>query len=343
MRVLIPEYNLDVPTWGRFRPQHEALNKYADVYIAHCSDNPPRWIEGYRVPYPPALNDLEAMMKYAQSLVMSLPSFDVLLCRNGGPRRQLLDLMIAKIAGKPAAIKIGGDGRTCRRLVGLGPQRVLHDDVYDDISLNGFDLVIPVSKKMRDVIRGAGVSPNKIGGVVPVGVDKTWTWTSPPEDLILGYAGRLSEEKNLEFLFDVARELPETRFTTVGQILYKRLEFPDNVHHRGSLPYERMPEWIDGITAGVMTSYTEGCPNYILECYLKARPVIVPEGLLSPEIPVWGYELPRDKAEWVHLIDTLPDLNINDVGMMARDFILRGWPSWTEFGELLYDELDRLV
>lgn len=345
MRVLILEYFIGSPTADRFINQHRALREFAEVHIVHCGPEPLN-IEGVGEtivgsPYP--AHDMNTMFKYARDLLIKLPEFDVVYTRNGGPRRQLQDIFISKLAGKPIAIKIGGDGYTCRRHIPLEPMRVLEDDVVDEITLNAFDRIIPLSETMASVASRAGVPQGRISDPVHLGVDKSVDPGPGLDEVVIGYAGRLSEEKDIEFMFKVAETVPDVRFKTVGQIIYKDLEFPDNVHHRGSIPHSRMPEWINGISAGILTSHSEGLPNWVLECYLKARPMLLSDGFLSPDIPLFGWELPKDLKLWRELILSMSPEDLIEEGHKARNYMMRYWPTWRDYGRALSEELYRLL
>ncbi|MBI2590215.1 glycosyltransferase [Candidatus Berkelbacteria bacterium] len=101
---------------------------------------------------------------------------------------------------------------------------------------------------------------------------------------ILLYSGRLSEEKNLEFLIRTIAALPEhPHLALVGdgpqraelEILAHTLKASERIHFLGAMPYEKMPHVYAGATFFVTASKSEVHPLTVLEAFAAGLPAVV--------------------------------------------------------------------
>lgn len=109
-------------------------------------------------------------------------------------------------------------------------------------------------------------------------------------DNLVGYMGRLSEEKGVlnfvKAIPGILEERGETKFLVVGNgklrdEVKKYLgeeHLNDNVKLIGRIPYEKVPNYLNTLKLSVLPSFTEGLPNIVLEtmacgCVVLATPV----------------------------------------------------------------------
>lgn len=107
----------------------------------------------------------------------------------------------------------------------------------------------------------------------------------------IAYAGRLSREKGIDLLFEVARRMPEVEFRVAGRPAdgYVLPETPGNVRLLGQLDKAQLADFYTGAQAVVVASrWYEGFPLSMIEAMFYAAPVVVPELAGLPEIVEYG-------------------------------------------------------
>jgi glycosyltransferase involved in cell wall biosynthesis len=116
-------------------------------------------------------------------------------------------------------------------------------------------------------------------------------WQSDPLRVV--WIGRVSSEKRLGLLAEVASALPHVRFDVVGPIAgadrqavddYRHASAQPNIVLRGGIPRDELASVYRGAAALVCTSRYEGFPNTFLEAWSYGVPVVStvdPDGLLE--------------------------------------------------------------
>lgn len=338
LKVCVIAWNMKAHTWDRYKPQLQAIAKHHDLILATPWEIKCDWIDVVRVPPPShTYGSLKSMLEYATKVVMALPDFDVLYLRNGGPRRQLLDVFVKYVSKKPACMKLGGDGVKVRFHYvdgGYTLDRWMQDAV-DLTSLNNMDMIIPLSLRLKESAEKIILDERRITEPVKLGVDvDRWGYTEPPDKLVVGYAGRISPEKGSKFMEKLFNHCKDIRFEVAGTFEKEDFRFPDNVHFHGVVPYDEMPEFYSRVSLVILPSFPgcEGLPNTVLEAYQSGRPVIVTRNLLPPELPCYGFELPHIVEEWSHHFLHYTLKQYRNMGLMARDWVNWNWDSWEDFG-----------
>ena len=206
------------------------------------------------------------------------------------------------------------------------------------------DLVIAPSEGIRQVMMKQGVDvPIE---VVSNGVDLRpfQEVSSPleraalgfePGDFVMAFVGRLSPEKNLQFLVEafaaVAQVFSQARLLLIGtgplrkplQTWVREHDLTGRVHFTGFVPYDRLPSYLAVADAFVTASVTEVHPLTVIEAMSAGLPIL---GIQSPgvgdivENEVTGLLSPEEKGAFISLMSRLvtePDL-CHRLGQQAR-------------------------
>jgi glycosyltransferase involved in cell wall biosynthesis len=193
------------------------------------------------------------------------------------------------------------------------------------------NLVIAPSAGMRNVLEGLEI--NVPVEVIPNGVDlkpfqqavqpvERSNFGFSPEDILLIYVGRVSKEKNVDFLLEsfeyIAPAIPNARLLIVGDgperedltTWVRENGLQDRVHFAGLVPYQELPIYLTACDAFVTASVTEVHPLTVIEAMAAGLPVI---GIQSPGV--------GDTIEHEHsgLLATDEDDFPNQILRMVRD------------------------
>lgn len=112
-------------------------------------------------------------------------------------------------------------------------------------------------------------------------------------EIELLFAGRMVKYKNLESLIEIAGDL-EINFEIIGEgperknleKKIKDLKLEDKIKIRRGMAKEELEKKIEKKIIGISMSWTEFNPNFILECLLKGKPVLLSrENELSVKLP----------------------------------------------------------
>ena len=157
-------------------------------------------------------------------------------------------------------------------------------------------------------------------------------------DNLVGYIGRLSEEKgmlgfvkaipllkdeNIKFLIGGDGQLQDE----IEEYLVKE-NLNDNVKLTGWIPHDELPEYLNELKLLVLPSYTEGLPNIMLEAMACGTPVLAtPVGAIPDVIKdrKTGFILennsPKCIAETVVRVLNYP--NLDEIAKNARELVER--------------------
>ncbi|WP_247003838.1 glycosyltransferase [Halosolutus gelatinilyticus] len=140
--------------------------------------------------------------------------------------------------------------------------------------LESFDIVTASTERIeRDVTHVP----------LPVGIDMEFfqptaeDWYADADKPVIGYSGRLSMEKNVNDILEVAKEVPEYEFVVVGEGPYRaslERNAPENVELRDFLPREELPTFYSSIDAFVTASTADTLGLSTLEANACGTPVI---------------------------------------------------------------------
>lgn len=137
---------------------------------------------------------------------------------------------------------------------------------------------ITLSDFQKEILVKQGFEASKIA-VIPnsIEVDSTTPPTVVKSDYI-AFVGRMTPEKGIDVLFDLALRMPERTFRVAGDnSLPPHIKAPSNIEFCGYLSGEALAELYDKALFLIMTSKCyEGFPVVVLEAFKHKTAVIVP-------------------------------------------------------------------
>lgn len=233
-----------------------------------------------------------------------------------GPTAYLIPILVAKLAGKTVVLQPRGDVPLTLRLqweqrVPTPVARVLAGSIWllERIGLRVSDAIITYTPAMAEELN-LGVYESKLqtAGARYIDTDR-FQPTTPLEEreCVVGFLGRIDEEKGIRTLAKVAQSLPQHItfvFAGDGQLSdWLKLELAaqreaGNVEITGWVNNEEVPELLNRLQLLVMPSQpTEGLPTVILESFACGTPVYatpvagVPDVVRDGETGFWIEEL----------------------------------------------------
>jgi glycosyltransferase involved in cell wall biosynthesis len=144
---------------------------------------------------------------------------------------------------------------------------------------------VPLENKYLQSFDAVTASTNRIDRDVehiplPVGIDMEFfeptveNWYE--NETVIGYSGRLSKEKNIGEILQVADHMPEYEFVIVGEGPYAetlKQDYPDNVTFHDFLPREELPLFYTSIDTFVTASTADTLGLSTLEANACGTPV----------------------------------------------------------------------
>lgn len=197
--------------------------------------------------------------------------------------------------------------------------------------------ILTLSPQMTDDLRLRRYSEKlHEHGARPVDVDRFSSKTPYEERDKVGYLGRLDDEKGVDVLVEVVKELSEEhRFIFVGggplqelieTELQERIE-DGSVQVTGWVDHSEVPEYLNELHLMLMTSRTEGVPTTALESMACGTPVCaspvggIPDVITDGET---GFLLERQTPQEIaeRLEEILERDDLGEISRSARKFVV---------------------
>lgn len=140
------------------------------------------------------------------------------------------------------------------------------------------DVFACITDFQRRKLTEAGFDPKKLV-LIPNAVEAGKN-PEPTEGGYVGFCGRLSREKGIDMIIEVARRHPEIPFRLAGECRDKELvaDLPANVELAGYVTGAALTDFIRGARFMVMASrWYEGFPMAILEAARYCKPMVAPD------------------------------------------------------------------
>jgi glycosyltransferase involved in cell wall biosynthesis len=145
--------------------------------------------------------------------------------------------------------------------------------------LDCVDVFACITDFQRQKLIAAGFPKEKLT-VIPNSIDLVGAGVSKKEGSYIAYSGRISWEKGVDLIMEVARRQPKLQFRLAGAVREKELveNLPENVSLMGYLSGEELNRFYNGAKFFVMASrWYEGFPMTILETAQFGKPMVAPD------------------------------------------------------------------
>jgi len=220
------------------------------------------------------------------------------LIHTHGYRADVLGILIAKLISLPVV-------STCHGFISIDSNRSFYNRL-DRFILRFFSGIMAVSEGIKEDLLRSGVKeslievlPNAIDtGGEPAKVYRRHFGDLPGQiregDFVLGFVGRLSEEKGVKYLIEamalIKHEGLPVKLLVIGEgpeeesllELVERLNIGDDVFFVGF--QNEMEKWYPEIDVFVLPSLTEGTPMSLLEAMAAGVPVVASDVGGVPDI-----------------------------------------------------------
>lgn len=285
-------------------------------------------------------------LRIALAMVKMRKESDISIFYLGG-MALLLPMLSSKLLGKKAILIITGSGSKSaekiysKRLWGAGGS--VFSIVLNILEQTNYllcDYIVIYSKCLIGEYKLSSFK-NKIF-VAPmhfVDLDKYRITTCLNErPLIIGYVGRLSEEKGvLNFAHSIPKTLNQNKnlkFLLIGEgnikqkieLYIEENNLVDNVELLGWVSHEDLPAYLNKFRLLVLPSYTEGLPNIMLESMACGVPVLAsPVGAIPDVIRdhETGFLMENNSPECIaaNVIRVFEDPDLEGVAKRARTMV----------------------
>jgi glycosyltransferase involved in cell wall biosynthesis len=283
------------------RRKWDALGERLDLRVlAASAEGSQRGDERFRLA--PHLPRLDGPLFYALlpfRIAQELRRFDpdVVIAQNVHETALALAARRAVRSRARVVLDLHGDWRVATRLYGSPLRRLLDPlgDALGPLAVRRADAVRTLSATTTALVRARGVEP---AAVFPAYVDVAAFRAAPPAPLperpAALFVGVLERYKGLDVLVGawplVARQLPEAELRLVGRGTLSAdaaalaAGFPGHVTWSESLPAAEIAAALDGATALVLPSRSEGLPRVAIEAFCRGRGVVAARAGGIPDI-----------------------------------------------------------
>jgi len=363
MIICIPFSNMDNYHWKRYEDQFKAIAQNCDgLFIPVIRGRHPEDYGGLNVDMviykdlsssekspikmlPSAARDIIVAVRNLYvfdrfAKICSKRPYDIVLGYSGSGGMEWFHTLLGKYKGVPVVHRMRGYGKRERvHVKSLSSNRV--GEYLDDYAWRKYDRHIPINREYYTIIRDFGVDESKISNPIGLGVDTGMFYpTGYPEKMTVGYFGRLSKEKNTEFLIKVMEETPNLDYVVVGK-KFMEFEPPSNCTYYAPVLKDRINDYYNMVNAVVLPSLTEGVSNIIYEAYATGRLLVCSRSAFPPEYPVYGKVLDLNVDDWVNYLCSLTPSHCYEAGQRAIQWAKMN--TWSDFGARIVGECRRLI
>lgn len=329
MRVVTPFWDLGL--YHRYAPQLEAIAENVDLTLLYLRGVEPasNSIVFQRVIKPCYPRPFD-MMFLVENLYKQVHDVDLVYSLSGR-WQQLAGARLAEKLKIPHVIRLRGADEDIANSGSYAKKILYHLYFKPRITQSWIKAakIIPIAQHLIETL--PEFDHKTVTITVPNGVNLNhFNPTPPPEKLMIGYVGRISQEKGSDFMHQLIKTTPNIRYKLAGpiQTIWEPLQNADTL---GNIQFKDIPKIYDQSNIIMLPSYHEGFPNILLEAYASARPVLISESAMPKEAKLYGYCLPHDLMQWFYKVNELDLDTLRKLGEEARSYVSQY--SWEKYGQ----------
>ena len=264
---------------------------------------------------------------------------DVVLGMSGAGWQEVFHNLIGLKKDIPVVHRMRGYGKYERSISNNIFNRFFNDGM-ENLSYRMYNRFIPISWNFRRILLEQGIDYDKVSDPIGLGVNTDMFKPDGYDGEYIGFFGRCSKEKGIDFLLSLIRSTPDINYLIAGAN-DKNIVFPDNVEYVGRVKKTQMPMLINSCKAIIMPSLSEGIANGVLEAYACGKVVIGSPNVFDTSLPYYINPIEFNIEKWQKAIYGLEDTNLNSLSKQTRRWALNN--SWSKFGEAIVKELEKVT
>lgn len=350
MKILMPLWSLDLFDYGFVLPLAKSLSAVVEkLHISYIDGTPRRdlrenfSLHKINLPFASLRSKITRFLLSRRRLLDQVEDLgiDVFFTLSDLWMQEFCRYCSEKM-DVPYVVRLRGDHREVRKAMAVRFPKGEVLNYLETRSLRDADLVIPNSCELVEKAEEWGIGVEKITPPIWNGVDTQMfrpMTVNRPSAFTVAYAGRISPEKRVPQILEIARNRPDVHFMIAGK---KQIDisFPESVEYLGALRFSEMPEFYNKADLIILPSATEGFPNMVLEAYACGKPVLVATEAFPAELSLFGSVANIDDFE--SEIEALRRADLKALGRQARSYVHKQY-TWETFAHSVVKYVSAVV
>lgn len=350
MKILMPLWSLNLFDYGFVSPLAKSLSEVVEqLHISYINGTPRQDLRQnfsfhkINLPFASVRSKITRFFLSRKRLLDQVEDMDIdVLFTLSDLWMQEFCRYCSEKMDVPYVVRLRGNHREVRKAMNVSFPKEEVLNYLETRSLRDADLVIPNSRELAERAEEWGTKEEKITPPVWNGVDtqmfKPMT-VSRPNEFTVAYAGRISPEKRVPQILEIAENLPDIHFMIAGK-KQMNISFPETIEYLGALRFPEMPEFYNKADLIILPSATEGFPNMVLEAYACGKPVLVATEAFPAELNLYGSVADIDDFE--SEIESLRKVDLKSLGRQARSHVRRQY-TWETFAQSIVTYVSAVV
>ena len=160
----------------------------------------------------------------------------------------------------------------------------IYDRIFFILGLRLSDLILSQTYRQKELLeRNYGLKSDVMRMPCTYSVNNSEICSYSQRENRILWVGRIAKQKRLEWLLDIAKDLPQFKFDVVGKYdqddpygkrLARKMDEIENVVYHGMVAHHKLPQFYKHSLLLCNTSVYEGFPNTFVEAWGYGLPVV---------------------------------------------------------------------
>jgi glycosyltransferase involved in cell wall biosynthesis len=260
---------------------------------------------------------------------------------------ELSGLALAKLARIPLVFRLRANEMKLRSVLHYNFLKRFLNNFVTIITIKNAKQLVCISHELYALVLGMGIDPSKVK-IVYHGVDSNRFKPMKVKKLFSKtalFVGNFAQNKGASVIVETAKHLENIHFLIVGpkSADLETSEMPKNMHFMGTISHGHMPLYYNMCDVLVLPSFSEGCPDVILEAFASCKPVVASKAGEIPWIVSskfgWLIEL-GNVWKFRNTIQTAfsDERLLKKMGESAREYVVKNF-QWSYYSEKMVNIL----